>query len=65
MSIDKEMLDSINNKKLNIVSRLAKRTISKVVFNSSDELISKNIDNEKFDYLINKGIEKQLRGLGC
>ena len=51
MSIDKEMLDSINNKKLNIVSRLAKRTISKVVFNSSDELISKNIDNEKFDYL--------------
>jgi len=65
MSIDKEMLDSINNKKLNIVSRLAKITISKVVFNSSDELISKNIDNEKFDYLINKGIEKQLRGLGC
>lgn len=65
MSIDKEMLDNINNKKLNIVSRVAKRTISKVVFSSSDELISKNIDNEKFDYLINKGIEKQLRSLGC
>lgn len=65
MAIDKEMLDNINSRKLDVVSRVAKRTISKVVFSSSDDLISKDIDNEKFEYLINKGIEKKLRGLGC
>ncbi len=65
MAIDKEMLNNVNSRKLDAISRLAKRTISKVAFNSSDDLISKDIDNEKFDYLINKGIEKKLRGLGC
>lgn len=65
MAIDRESLDNVNLRRLDVISRLAKRTISKVQFTGGVELIAGGVDDEKFDYLINKGIEKKLRGLGC
>jgi hypothetical protein len=65
MIVDKETLDNVNLKRLDIIKRVAKRTISKVQFTGGSELIANGVDDEKFEYLINKGIEKKLRGLGC
>jgi len=63
--INIETLNNVNQTRLDIIKRVAKRTISKVQFTGGTELIADGIDNEKFDYLISKGIEKKLRMLGC
>lgn len=65
MLINDETLKNVNEKRLNVIRKLAKRTISKVQFSGGVDLVADGIDDEKFQYLIDKGVEKKLRGLGC